>query len=236
MSYNPTNWQNLPNTTSPVIAPSLNNMETGISENDVAIGKEVYDNTQTYDVGDYCIYNNVLYRCKTAVTTAESFDSSKWEATNITSRLKLMDRNIVTAKVNSTTTMAQQYTNYTITGYTVADRVGTLLSVDNNGVIIPAGVNKVLLFAQARFDDLVNGDRVFLYINRNRNGTWFSPSANTSGSSGTTTTLTVLPFICSCQEGDYFQLNIQNNGGARGKVDGTIAGSNYSFLTVEVIE
>lgn len=88
MSYNPTNWQNLPNTTSPVIASSLNNMETGISENDVAIGKEVYDNTQTYSVGDYCIYNNVLYRCKTAITTAESFDSSKWIATNVLSEIQ----------------------------------------------------------------------------------------------------------------------------------------------------
>lgn len=34
MSYNPTNWQNLPDTTTPVIAQKLNNIEDGIKTND----------------------------------------------------------------------------------------------------------------------------------------------------------------------------------------------------------
>ena len=37
-----------------------------------------YDNTATYDVGDYCIYDFKLYKCDTAVTTAEDFDNTKW--------------------------------------------------------------------------------------------------------------------------------------------------------------
>lgn len=46
-----------------------------------------YDNTQTYVVGDYCIYEGDLYRCITAVTVAESFDSTKWTAVLVTDEL-----------------------------------------------------------------------------------------------------------------------------------------------------
>lgn len=42
-----------------------------------------YDSTSTYSVGDYCIYGGVFYRCTTAVTTAGSFDSTKWTATQV---------------------------------------------------------------------------------------------------------------------------------------------------------
>jgi len=48
---------------------------------------DAYDSTQTYAVGDYCIYNNILYRCTTAISTAESFDSTKWSSTSIASEL-----------------------------------------------------------------------------------------------------------------------------------------------------
>ena len=45
---------------------------------------DVYDNTATYAVGDCCIYNNALYKCNTAITTAEDFDNAKWDAITIT--------------------------------------------------------------------------------------------------------------------------------------------------------
>lgn len=40
-----------------------------------------YDDTATYAVGDFCIYSEVLYKCVTAVTVAEAFDSTKWTPT-----------------------------------------------------------------------------------------------------------------------------------------------------------
>lgn len=40
-----------------------------------------YSDQSTYNVGDYVLYNDVLYICKTAVTTAEAWDSTKWEQT-----------------------------------------------------------------------------------------------------------------------------------------------------------
>lgn len=46
-------------------------------------GYDAYDETQTYAVGDYAIYNNRVYECTTAVSTAEPFDSTKWSQTSI---------------------------------------------------------------------------------------------------------------------------------------------------------
>ena len=48
----------------------------------------VYDATQTYNVGDYCLYNNNLYRCITDITTAESFDGTKWVRVKTTDEIK----------------------------------------------------------------------------------------------------------------------------------------------------
>ena len=37
-----------------------------------------YSSSQTYAVGDYVIHNGYLYRCTTAITTAESFTAGHW--------------------------------------------------------------------------------------------------------------------------------------------------------------
>ena len=45
---------------------------------------EEYDPVSgTYAVGEYCIYHNALYKCKTAISVPESFDSTKWDAKTI---------------------------------------------------------------------------------------------------------------------------------------------------------
>lgn len=46
-----------------------------------------YDSTSTYAVGDYCIYNTLLYKCITAVSTAETFDSNKWITCLVTNEM-----------------------------------------------------------------------------------------------------------------------------------------------------
>lgn len=43
---------------------------------------DAYDSTHTYNVGDYCIYEDVLYKCNTASTTG-TWDSSKWDAVTV---------------------------------------------------------------------------------------------------------------------------------------------------------
>ena len=42
-----------------------------------------YSSSSTYDLGDLVIHDNVLYKCTTAITTAEAWNSSHWTATTI---------------------------------------------------------------------------------------------------------------------------------------------------------
>ena len=42
-----------------------------------------YDSTATYEEGDRCVYEGVLYVCNTDIDTAEAFDSDHWDATDV---------------------------------------------------------------------------------------------------------------------------------------------------------
>jgi hypothetical protein len=44
---------------------------------------ELYDSTKTYALGEFCIYQDNLYRCTTAITTAEAFNALHWTQTNV---------------------------------------------------------------------------------------------------------------------------------------------------------
>lgn len=98
MSYTKKNWQDLPNTTTPITAIELNRMENGIADANGAIGADAYDSTATYAVNDLCIYNNTLYICTTAISTAEAWNSSHWKAISVDDMLisKTESNNVVT--------------------------------------------------------------------------------------------------------------------------------------------
>ena len=38
-----------------------------------------YDNTSTYSIDDYVIYNNKLYKCIVDINTSEDFKEDKWK-------------------------------------------------------------------------------------------------------------------------------------------------------------
>ena len=59
------------------------------------IGDE-FNSSLTYVVGDFCIYNNTLYKCTTAIDTAGEWDEFKWEATTVATELSLGSDNSVT--------------------------------------------------------------------------------------------------------------------------------------------
>lgn len=53
----------------------------------ITVVTDAYSSLQTYAVGDYCIYENTLYKCTTAITTAEAWNSAHWTATTIATEL-----------------------------------------------------------------------------------------------------------------------------------------------------
>lgn len=58
------------------------------------IGDE-FNSSLTYAVGDFCIYNNTLYKCTTAVDTAGEWDESKWEVTTVANEIITQNKNLV---------------------------------------------------------------------------------------------------------------------------------------------
>lgn len=52
---------------------------------------DAYDDTSTYAAGDLCIYNNALYKCTTAITTAEAWNANHWTATSIADEIGRID-------------------------------------------------------------------------------------------------------------------------------------------------
>ena len=46
-----------------------------------------YSSSSTYAVGDYCINNNYLYRCTTAISTAEAWTSGHWQQVTVGTEL-----------------------------------------------------------------------------------------------------------------------------------------------------
>lgn len=48
-------------------------------------GTDTYNTSSTYAINDIVIYQNKIYRCTTAITVGESFNSSKWVQTSLKS-------------------------------------------------------------------------------------------------------------------------------------------------------
>lgn len=78
---------------------------------------QAYDSTATYAVGDYCIHDNVLYKCSTAISTAEAWTAAHWTAVVVMDEVSdleaKVDANAVLAKVYIVTTPAFTSLPYT---------------------------------------------------------------------------------------------------------------------------
>ena len=89
-------WEAYPLETTLITAGALNDydaaimhiedyLDTQVDPNDNLA--ETYDDTATYEVGDYCVYNGVLYKCITAIDEAEDFDLEKWDHVLVTDEM-----------------------------------------------------------------------------------------------------------------------------------------------------
>lgn len=160
MSYTKTNWND--NTAPYINATNLNKIEQGIYDNDQKIvgmdnvlGYDEYNNSSTYEVGDYCIYNNKIYECNTAIATAEDFDSSKWNETSINGIIESVKSDVETNTSNISTNTNSIGTINTKIG---ALRVYLSGWTSSMTFTLPAGHIALVMSAQSSLYQLWNPD------------------------------------------------------------------------------
>ena len=90
-----------------------------------------YDDTAPYEVGDYTIYNDILYRC--IADTSGSFDIVKWTQVNVTNELKAKEDEIQTLS-GIVDDIPVVEANPGGTGTTL-----NTLTIDNTVYVIPSG-------------------------------------------------------------------------------------------------
>lgn len=81
------------------LANSVKSLSGAASSNQLA---DAYSPSATYAVGELCIYNNTLYKCTTAIDTAEAWNADHWTATTISE--VMVKQSDVVNNLNSTST------------------------------------------------------------------------------------------------------------------------------------
>lgn len=115
-----------------------------------------FSETDTYDLGAYCIHNNTLYVCINAITTPGAWDLSDWQATNAGLELSSLNSAIAAKpdiQIQTVTFTAQAYNMYL------------------NNAAIPTGKTYALISADPNYELL--GSRGYVRI-RKTDGTLFT--------------------------------------------------------------
>lgn len=109
------------------LVAAINTINANKANNNIVA--DAYDATATYAVGDYCIYNNVLYKCNTAIEIGETFDAIKWDATELTTDIKWLN-NMVKGTSGVSFTVAES-------GMTKRDVINALFALLDKDKITP---------------------------------------------------------------------------------------------------
>ena len=105
-----------------------------VNEFETNIVAEEFSTSATYNLGDYCIYDNLLYLCTTAVTTAGSWTgSTNWLQVLIGDELseKTEIKSITLAQWNALSPDEKASGDYVITDQTLAQLTAGLIPYDN---------------------------------------------------------------------------------------------------------
>lgn len=75
-------------------------------------GATAFSSSSNYAIGDYCIYNNILYKAKVTVTSGSNFNSANWASTTVLDEIKDKS-NWVLIKGDSNSTSSEKTTTIT---------------------------------------------------------------------------------------------------------------------------
>lgn len=207
-------FEDLPSENTPIDADTLNKFVQD------EVISDVYDSTQTYDVDEYCIYNNTLYKCTTKIETAEEFDVIHWTVVNVSEELT---KSVMTASFTGNYSIQKDNT-YEQLVLDASIKKGKKLSLDDGGIKIGKGINKVLVSGKVVFNTLIAGTK------------WFSIYKNSSNIAAFPAVLSgrnalVIPDVMiEVQENDIITAKVQ--GTATDVIRGNIT---YSYMTVKEV-
>ena len=151
------------------------------------ITSDEYSATKTYAVGDYCIRENVLYKCKTAITTGEAFDSNKWIQTTCGTEFRELSSNLSQLEYSD---ISGGKNFFKWKNPKVVERNGITFDATQNGKIKLSGTTTVNLLANAFIDltftlskgtytiSVSNGENIFCIFNANGNNEQILSSMN----------------------------------------------------------
>jgi len=209
-------------------------------ENNVEVfgltGTPRYDSTETYEAGDYCVYDGSLQKCLGATTG--TFDSTKWEATDIMTEVKNGSggsKNIITMQLTGSQSFGNAYTKLNLSARTT---IGTKLSVSSNQVKIGAGINHIKVSGTFGYNYASAGLR-YLRITKNYNannldGTTIAMQIKYENSTNKNGTLAITDVVIPVSEGDLIGMYVYGLSGD--SVRYTVNGMIQTNMTIEVID
>ena len=109
-------------------------LQTLVNELETNIVAEEFSSSATYNLGDYCIYGNLLYICTTPITTAGSWTgSTNWLQVLLAEEVaeKTEIQTVTLAQWNALTPAQQASGDYVVTGVTTATLTAGLIPYDN---------------------------------------------------------------------------------------------------------
>lgn len=122
---------------------------------------EEYDSTATYDEGDFVIYEGVLYKCTTAISTPEEWTPAHWTSTLIVENFGSGGASVTlgtSAPLDASGENGDLYVQYEALTYKVVEY---FVKINNSWRKSP--YSRVVALTQAEYD-LITPDPTTLYI------------------------------------------------------------------------
>ena len=132
--------------TSGTVGAELGELSRHLSDLEDSIS-DAYDATASYAVGDFCIYDNTLYRCNTAIPTGgEVWTPAHWDAVQIVDLLGSGGGDVTDVQINGTSILSGGVANVPLAsssdlGVVKQDGTGYSVRIDSLGRLSVVGAD-----------------------------------------------------------------------------------------------